>query len=140
MSGGDTRDGREASVWPILELPPQPPARIWDVAARPAAAPADDTGELREAIIGAILFAPRDDEWPIYRPTAARIAAAVLALPAVRDLADGRRTDRAKIAAVEALHHPVDGPYGKACATCIGSDEELLTWPCDTGRALGGER
>jgi hypothetical protein len=44
------------------------------------------------------------------------------------------------VAAVRAaldLHHPEPGPWGNdVCATCIGSGEELLDWPCPTYRAI----
>lgn len=35
-----------------------------------------------------------------------------------------------------ALHRPEPGPYGDVCASCLGSNEENLPWPCPTYSAV----
>ncbi len=129
--GGDTRDGRAHFCSDL-----NPDCRD-SVPARPAAAPADDTGEMVtrvedvDAAVERIAAQYRD-------PTLARFAINDFrdwqaTLPAVRDLTDGRRTDRAKIAAVEAL-----------AAWAKRSDRRVqgrgYVHVDELSRALGGER
>jgi hypothetical protein len=65
------------------------------------------------------------------RSTWLRIADTVLALPAVRDALDAQET-------VRQLHRQTDGGW---CAHCGDiSDGGHGIWPCDTIRALAGDR